>query len=96
MVMPSGAIVVTAIAGQRAAVTVSNSQHSLDAMTALGFVKQGDELVRPIKDDDDRVLLVRQLMAAKALFMGGPDWEPVMSSFPTTMNKTKSRDLTRR
>ena len=74
MLTPSESILVNQIAGNRAVITASYTSESL--LLSLGFTKDGDTYSRSISDHLDRQALIRDLIRADALFMGGADWSP--------------------
>ena len=77
MLMPTGTIVVSEIAGKRALLKLNNSDGGVIAtLTSMGFVWDGPNLTKPIMDKTEREELVRKLILLKALFAGGPDWSP--------------------
>lgn len=57
-------------------ITQSDDPARETALVTLGFVREGDQLVRPIADDVDRQMLVRELIGMDALFAAGRDWSP--------------------
>lgn len=75
MSMPNKELVVLDIAGSRAQIW-SDDLARESALLALGFTREGEQLVRPIKDDADRQFLVRELIGMDALFSAGRDWSP--------------------
>lgn len=68
-------IVVLDIAGASARVACGKDEAEA-ALIALGFLHQGQQMVRKISDDGDRRNLVRALIGLKALFASGRDWSP--------------------
>jgi hypothetical protein len=74
-IMPTDAVVVTELAGNTARLYSSTRVYDAD-LTAAGFSRTGDELSRPIGDDDDRQSLVRFLIEIDAMFSSGHDWSP--------------------
>ena len=75
MSMPENEIVVLDIAGDQATLHSNNPAREAE-LFALGFVREGDEFIRTIVDDDDRQLLVKTLINMGALFSDGRDWCP--------------------
>ncbi len=77
MLMPNNSLIVTQIAGERAVVLKTGLGAEYDTLLVhLGFQQDGTQYVRPISDHLDRQALVRELISADALFIGGPDWSP--------------------
>ena len=75
--LPKGSIVVLTISGQRSTLAVAEASEALmRTITSLNYIREGEFLVRQIQSEDERLALIRSLMAAKALFSGGPDWSP--------------------
>src|SRR5476651_853926 len=68
-------IIVLDIAGTHARIACEK-RSSETALVALGFVHDGEQMVRPILDDADRLNLVIALIQLNALFQGGRDWSP--------------------
>jgi len=75
MDMPKNELVVLDIAGKRARVKC-DLKNIEPILSFLGFVREGDQMVREITDDLDRQGLVRELIALDALFAAGRDWSP--------------------
>ena len=75
MKMPLDEIVVLDVAGDVARLYSATDVHDADLMRA-GFLRSGEDLTRPITDDDDRKNLVRTLIGVDALFSSGRDWSP--------------------
>lgn len=68
-------IIVLDIAGTSARIACEN-QSSVSKLVTLGFVHEGDQMVRPILDDADRKNLITTLIELNALFQSGRDWSP--------------------
>ena len=75
MDIPKDEVVVLDIAGSTARVACDVPQAE-QALEALGFLPEGDQLVRKIVDDADRQSLVLELIRMDALFAAGRDWSP--------------------
>lgn len=75
MNIPENEIVVLDIAGSHARLVCENSKAAV-SLTAMGFVLESDQFVRPISDLADRQKLVNDLISAGALFSSGRDWSP--------------------
>jgi hypothetical protein len=73
--LPTDEIVVHDIAGNRALVSCTKPSAEVD-LRCLGFVQDGDGLVRAISDENDRKSLVEELVRLNALFSEGRDWSP--------------------
>lgn len=71
----NGEIVVLDIAGARARVACGKPDAE-SSLIALGFVSNGDQMVRQLSDAADRQKLVKALIKMKALFAAGRDWSP--------------------
>lgn len=71
----NGEIVVLDIAGNSARVACGKPDAEA-SLSALGFLLEGDQMVRPIADLADRQKLVGALIKLGALFAGGRDWSP--------------------
>lgn len=68
-------IIVKEIAGNRA-VLESNDEQQQTKLEAIGFVRDGGRLIRPVVDDADRKYLIIKLINMNALFSSGRDWSP--------------------
>jgi hypothetical protein len=68
-------IVVTDIAGSEARLSCGKVD-KMQKLTGLGFVSDGDRMVRPISDDADRRAIIASLIQLDALFSGGAGWSP--------------------
>lgn len=68
-------IVVLDIAGNCARVSCTSSD-ARASLLAMGFVREGDQLVRSVSGDLDRQKIVAGLIALRALFASGRDWSP--------------------
>jgi len=75
MKFPDDEIVITEIAGSRA-VAFANTDKKILALNALGFLEEGDHLVRKIISEVDRINLLKDLIQLSALFSSGRDWSP--------------------
>jgi hypothetical protein len=75
MKTPESSLVVLDIAGAQARLQTDSSEFEV-MLAAYGFVRSGDQLVRPIADDIDRQDLVRKFIEMDALFAAGKDWSP--------------------
>jgi hypothetical protein len=63
----------TSPATERLHVTNSVQKHKL---ILNGFVEQGDDLIMPIQNADDRIKVLVRLIELGALFSAGRDWSP--------------------
>lgn len=68
-------IVVLDIAGTPARVSCTKPDVRA-TLLAMGFVAEGDQLVRLLSDNADRQQIVAALIAMRALFASGRDWSP--------------------
>ena len=73
--MPSNETVVLDIAGNVARVWCDVVEAE-QLLLALGFSREGDQLVRSISDDTDRRFVIWALIDMNSLFSGGRDWSP--------------------
>ena len=77
MVMPSGKIVVSELAGNKAVVkAVDVTTDQTGVLRSLGFASENGVYVRTVTGHPDRAMLIKELRSADALFGGGPDWSP--------------------
>ena len=75
MNFPDNEIVVLDITGDHA--RLASSKPTTDAqLLALGFVAEGDQLVKSIADLAERQSLVNKLIELGALFSAGAGWSP--------------------
>ncbi len=72
---PDNAIIVLDIAGSHARLHATKPDAE-QALQVLGFVLEGEQLVRPIADVPERESLVNKLIELGALFSGGSGWSP--------------------
>lgn len=75
MKIPENELVVLDIAGSYARLQTDDMAREV-ALTTLGFIRDGDQLVRSISEDIDRRMLVQKLIEMDALFAAGRDWSP--------------------
>ncbi len=75
MKLPENELIVLDIAGTKARVACDKPVNEI-SLLGLGFVREGDQLVRHIVDDDDRKGIVLELIKMGAIFAGGRDWSP--------------------
>ena len=71
----NGEILVSEVAGNRA-VLVCEKPSAIASLNKLGFVSQGDQMVRPISDVADRQNIIKQLIELEAVFSSGREWSP--------------------
>jgi hypothetical protein len=70
-----GEIIVLDIAGASARVACGKPEAEA-SLIALGFILEGDQMVRKISDIADRLKIVGELIELGALFASGRDWSP--------------------
>lgn len=75
MKIPKNDLVVLDIAGNSARVMCDDPEMEL-ALGTLGFLRDGELLIRRVKSDADRQDLVHKLIGFNALFASGRDWSP--------------------
>lgn len=75
MKVPADSLIVLDLAGATARVA-GKSAAVIAELTEMGFVVDGDQLVRRIRDDADRKEVAMALIRLGGLFVGGRDWSP--------------------
>lgn len=75
MKMPENELIVLDVAGSHARLNLGSSGQEAE-LVAMGFVRQGSQMVRSITDSADRQQLVCRLIELDGVFSEGPDWSP--------------------